>query len=245
MRFLNSWLVGRGPVNRNVSRILIAMFNRLIQLFGEKKMKPSEDATAKLAEAWHDQKSKLMEAVLGREHDMVMHAIIPYAIGGGLDLYYYPHSIPGAAIATKELSELPNQGSSNRIFSCYELAMFTRHALNLDHAMDGSTPFGRAHSNINRILNCIGGYSASATLNPNETCEFPAEMDHVGGKCLIFDAYGSAGSKRTRGFGVLAVIEIHRSEMDFARSAGGAELIERLKAAGHYPYSDLDRDPVA
>ena len=68
-------------------------------------------------------------------------------------------------------------------------------------------------------------------------------MEKVGGKCLIFDAYGLRG--RERSFGVLAIIEIHRSEMDFARSAGGAELIKRLKAAGHYPYSDLDREPVA
>jgi hypothetical protein len=221
----------------------IAMFNRLKQLFGSKD-KPSEDAAAKLAEAWHEQKSKLMEAVLGREHNMVMHAIVPYALGGGLDLYYYPHSIPGTAIATKELSELPGQGSTNRVYSCYELAMFTRHPLNLDHAQDDSTPFGQAHANINSILNCIAPYSASATLNPNETCEFPAEMEYVGGKCLIFDAYGCSNSSQVNDFGILAVIEIHRSEMDFARSAGGCELLQKLKAAGHYPYSDLDRDPV-
>lgn len=221
------------------------MFNRIKKLFGATKEKPSVGETAKLAEAWNDRKSKLMETVLGREHDMVMHAIIPYAVGGALDLYYFPHSIPGTAIATKELSVLPEQGSSNRVFSCYELAMFTRHPLDLDAAKDDSTPFGRAHSNIKRILNRIAPYSASATLNPNETCEFPANMEHVGGKCLIFDAYGSPSSEQKRSFGVLAIIEIHRSEMDFARSAGGAELIQRLKAGGHYPYSDLDRDPVA
>jgi hypothetical protein len=221
------------------------MFNRLKKLFGSRKETPSKDATAKLAEAWQDQKSTLMEAILGREHDMVMHAIIPYAIGGGLDLYYYPHLIPGTAIATKELSDLPDQGSSNRVFSSYELAMFTRHTLNLDHAKDDSTPFGRAHSNINRILNCIARYSASATLNPKETCEFPADMEHLGGKCLIFDAYGPPTTGEVRGFGVLIVIELHRSEMEFARSSGGSELIQRLKAGGHYPYSDLERDPVA
>lgn len=221
------------------------MFKRLKQLFGSKKETLSDEEAAKLAEAWHDQKSKLMEALLGREHDMVMHAIIPYAIGGGLDLYYYPHSIPGTAIATKELSDLPGQGSSNRVFSCYELAMFTRHSLNLDHAKDDSTPFGQAHASVNRILNCIAPYSASVTLNPNETCEFPAGMEHVGGKCLIFDAYGPPSSEPTHGFGVLAAIEIHQSEMAFARAAGGSELIQRLKAAGHYPYSDLDREPVA
>src|SRR3954469_329259 len=166
------------------------MFNRLKKLFGSRKEGPSGEAAARLAKEWHDEKSKLMEKILGPEHDIVMHAIIPYAVGGGLDLYYYPHSIPGTAIATKELSELPDHGSSNKVFSCYELAMFTRHPLNLDNAKDDSTQFGRAHSNINRILNRVAPFSASATLNPNETCEFPAEMAHVGGKCLIFDAYG-------------------------------------------------------
>ena len=33
--------------------------------------------------------------------------------------------------------------------------------------------------------------------------------------------------------------------MNFARKNGGAKLIKRLKAAGHYPYSDMNRKPVA
>jgi hypothetical protein len=238
--------ITRSPLVGAIGVIPIHMFNRLKKLFGSGKEQPSEDATAEDAEAWQEEKSKLMEAILGREHDMVMHAIIPYALGGGLDLYYYPNGVPGTAIATKELSESQGEGSSNRVFSCYEIAMFTRHPLNLDQAKDDATAFGRAHTNINSILNYIAPYSASATLNPNETCEFPAEMEHVGGKCLIFDAYGDPpNGDEPRAFGILAIIEIHRSEMDFARSAGGSELIQRLKTAGHYPYSDLDRDPVA
>jgi hypothetical protein len=123
-----------------------------------------------LAQRWYDRKSALMEGMLGKEHDMVMHAIIPYAIGGGLDLYYYPNGIRGTAIATKELTELPKQGSSNRAFKCYELVMFTRHPIDLDAAKDEETPFGKAHMTINSILNQIAPYSAQATLNPNETC---------------------------------------------------------------------------
>lgn len=45
---------------------------------------------------WYDRKSALMEESLGEEHDMVMHGIIPYAIGGFLDLDYYPNGMPGA-----------------------------------------------------------------------------------------------------------------------------------------------------
>ena len=186
-----------------------------------------------------------MEASLGKEYDMVMHALIPYAIGGSLDLYYYPNGLPGTAIATKELSELPNQGSTNDVYRLYELVMFTKHRLDPDAAMNEKTEFGRAHMNINTILNLIARYSAEAKLNPNETCEFPSEMERVGGKCLIFDGYASHTDEVAESFGLLGIIEIFRSEMDYARKHGGAELIERLKAKGHYPYSDLDRNPVA
>jgi hypothetical protein len=203
------------------------------------------EADEELAQRWYDRKSSLMEASLGNEHDMVMHALIPYAIGGGLDLYYYPNGLPGTAIATKELSELPNQGSSNRLYRSYELVMFTKHRLDLNEARNGNTEFGRAHMNINAILNPIARYSAQATLNPNETCEFPADMEYVGGKCLVFDGHACHTDDVADHFGLLAVIEIFRSEKEYARKHGGADLIKRLKAKGYYPYSDLDREPVA
>ena len=64
-----------------------------------------------------------MVELLGEEHNMVMHAIIPYAIGGGLDLYYFPNGIAGTAVATKELCETPGEGSSNDVFRGYELVV--------------------------------------------------------------------------------------------------------------------------
>ena len=204
----------------------------------------NEEQDEQLAQEWHDHKSSLMEHALGKEHDVVMHSIIPYAVGGGLDLYYYPNGIAGTAIATKECCESPNEGSTNDTFDLYELVMFTKHPLSLDDAQKDSTPFGKIHSNINAILNVVTPYSAQATLNPNETCEFPADMETLGGKCLIFAAYGDQSKAKAK-FGLLAVIEVFRCEMEFAREQGGAKLLEKLKQAGHYPYSDLDREPVA
>ena len=221
------------------------MFDRLKKLIGAAKPHPPADSETNLASGWYDQKSEIMAAILGPEHSMVMHATIPYGVGGFLDLYYYPNGLPGTAIATKELSELPGQGSSNLAFACYELAMFTRHTLNISEARDESTAFGHAHATINRVLNYIARYSSATSLNPKETCAFPAEMKLVGGKCLIFDAYGVPDDDTFRTFGILAVIEVHPSEMNFARSEGGSALIARLKNAGYYPYSDLDREPVA
>jgi hypothetical protein len=215
------------------------MWNWLKNLFSRKKL---YDEAA--SEAWYDEKSSLMEAILGKEHDMVMHAMIPYALGGALDLYYFPNGIEGVAVATKELSEVPGEGSTNDWFDCYELAMFTKEELSLEDAHHEETRFGAIHTNINAILNCIARYSEQARLNPGETCEFPEDMDTVGGKCLIFDGYGAFDNADRQPFGILAAIEVFRQEMDFARENGGSVLIERLKQAGHYPYSDLDREPV-
>jgi hypothetical protein len=84
-------------------------------------MNENEDQDEIAAREWYDRKSALMVEILGEEHNMVMHAIIPYAIGGGLDLYYFPNGIEGTGVATKELSEIPGEGSSNDVFDCYEL----------------------------------------------------------------------------------------------------------------------------
>lgn len=218
------------------------MFDRIRRLFRPKKPEPVDDGAAHAA--WDEHKSRVMERFLGKEHDMVMHAIIPYAVGGTLDLYYFPNGIPGTAVATKELSELPEQGSSNKIFKSYEMVMFTRQTLNLDQARDRETDFGKAHSNINRILNFMARYSAEASLNPGETCEFPEDFEHVGGKCLLFDGYGPHTDDVAKKFGLLIVIEVFRSEMEFARENSGAALLAKLKESGHHPYSDLDRQPV-
>jgi hypothetical protein len=62
---------------------------------------PMAEAEQEAWQAWYDRKSTLMEEMLGKEHDMVMHSMIPYAIGGNLDLYYYPNGVTGTGVATK------------------------------------------------------------------------------------------------------------------------------------------------
>jgi hypothetical protein len=41
-----------------------------------------------------------------------------------------------------------------------------------------------------------------------------------------------------------ASLEVFRSEMEYAMEHGSAGVLKKLKAEGHYPYSDLDRKPV-
>jgi hypothetical protein len=211
------------------------------KLFGRKRL--SEEEEERLENEWYEKKSGLMEALLGKEHDMVMHAVIPYEIGGALDLYYYPNGISGTGVATKELSFACRDSSTNDWFEKYELVMFTREQLDLDQAQDESSPFGEAHQNISSILNPIARYSEEAKLNPNETCEFPSDIEGIGGKCLIFSAYETAEGKSDN-FGLLAIIEVFRSEMEYAMDQGGDMLLGLLKEKGIYPYSDMNREPV-
>jgi len=42
----------------------------------------------------------------------------------------------------------------------------------------------------------------------------------------------------------LLCIEIFRSEMEYSRKYGSRSLLTKLKEAGFYPYSDLNRKPV-
>ena len=108
------------------------------------------------------------------------------------------------------------------VFESYELVMLTRHAISLDDAKNKKSAFGRAHHSIIALLDGLSRYCAEATLNPNDTSQ-------LGGKCLLFDAYGNDGKPAE--LGMLAVIKVFRA-------------IAKLKEAGHSPYSDMDRAPV-
>lgn len=204
-----------------------------------------DDPHYELACRWYDHKTSILEGWLGKEHDLVSHAIIAFEVGGTLDLFYFPQPTGGTAIATKEVSELPNFGPSNDVFRSYELVMFTRESLDLDVALDPTTSFGKAHRVMRSMLNVVARYSSHARLNPRETCEFPPDVEHIGGRCLIFDKFAVHSDEMVQEFGLLAMIEVFRSEMDFARKRGGASLIKRLKSKSIWPYSDLDRKPVA
>jgi hypothetical protein len=70
-------------------------------------------------------------------------------------------------------------------------------------------------------------------------------MPRVGGKCLIFDGFSCHTDALAERFGLLAVVEVFRTEMEFARRKGVPKLISRLRSRGHHPYSDLDRPTVA
>jgi len=211
------------------------------KLFGKKQTQ--KDFTEEEWNQHYELKQKGLEAVLGKMHDMVGHAIVPFDIGGTLDIYYFLQGIPGTGFATMELIKPDGTGPIPNRLGTYELVSFSK--LPYDSS-ENESPFNKIQGRLNGIMTSIAYYSLQAKLEPKETAEVPGDEGEPN-FCLLFDNYNPNGQEFRIGensHGLLLIIEIFKDEMDFARNNGTDKLIEKLKSSGHYPYSDLDRESV-
>jgi hypothetical protein len=184
-----------------------------------------------------------LENVLGKMHGVVGHAIIPFSIGGAVDMYYFSNHIKGTGFATMELLNPDGFGPKSNRIGTYELVAFTK--LDYNDNEDEPTDFNKIERRFCGIFTTIGNYSSQAILNPNETIEVPNETED--NYCLILDNYKPESKVfkiGERNHHLLLCLEVFRSEMEFARKNGSEKLIQLLKEKGIYPYSDLDRNPV-
>ena len=215
----------------------------------KKKPKPKDDDVDEddIAERWLAHRTAFMQRVLGKRLKTYKPSGWPFKLGGKVDIFFYPRGIPGTGFATLDLSQILQLASQNKVFDYYELVMFTRAPMSLPKLKRRTTKLGRAFHNARGLLTSIGWGSAERSLNPGNTVEFPDDGEEHAGKCFIVDDYsGHRGvvDKHLK-FGVMVVIEIFRSEMKWACKRDGSKLIAKLKEAGHYPYTDMNRKPVA
>lgn len=216
----------------------------LKRLFGKKEKPVVKEFTEEEHNKDYELKLNGLENILGEMHNLVGHAIIPFSIGGAVDMYYFPNHIKGTGFATMELLDPDGNGPLNNRLGTYELVAFTKYDYNKNEKIQ--TPFNLAERKACGFLTAIGMYSSQAVLNPNETIEVP-NGEGEENTCLVFDDYDPQGKGfliGDRKHHLLLCLQIFRSEMDFARSNGSDELFKLLKEKGHYPYSDLDREPV-
>ncbi len=195
-------------------------------------------------EKHYEAKSEALEKILGKMHEFVGHAIIPFQVGGAVDMYYFPNAMDGTAFVTMELIEPDGSGPRPNRMGTYELIAFTKQKIETSN--EENSLFNKIERRICGIFTSIGNYSFQAKLEPGETCEIPGEEGKKN-KYLVFDEYKNGDEVfeiNERKHGLLLIIEIYRSEMEYAMSNGSKELFKKLKEKGYYPYSDLDRDPV-
>lgn len=190
----------------------------------------------------YEEKKSAMESILGPLGDLVGHAIIPFEIGGAVDMYYFHEAMDGTAFATMELIEPDGSGPKPGRIGTFELVAFTRQEFTAER--DG--PFSSIERRFCGIFTTLGNYASQAVLNPRETCEVPAGEDEDN-RCLVFDEWKKPGVEfeiRGKKHGLLLCIEVFRNEMEYAMENGTLRLLQKLKKSGHYPYSDLEREPV-
>jgi hypothetical protein len=221
----------------------MGLFDRL---FGKKKPEEqivSVEFTEEQYENDYEHKKQGLEVVLGEMYRIVGHAIIPFSVGGAVDMYYFTKHIPGTGFATMELLDPNGNGPKPNRLGTYELVAFTKETYNESDNSDAA--FNTIERHICGIFTTIGFYSSQAVLNPNETCEIPTNEGE--NKCIIFDDYKPDGREfyvNSRKHHLLLCLEVFRSELEYARKNGSIQLLQLLKQAGHYPYSDLNRTPV-
>lgn len=197
-------------------------------------------------ERYYEAKKAALERVLGPMHDNVGHALIPFQLGGAMDMYFFPNGIPGTGFATMELIEPDGCGPKPNRIGTYELVAFTKQTMPSPSDDSEDHPFSQIESRLCGLLTTIGAYSYDAVLKPGETAEGPGPEGEPN-ICLIFDNYAPDGTPfeiNGKKHCLLLLIEVFRSEMEYARMKGTAAVLSKLKEAGHYPYSDLNRTPV-
>lgn len=233
MRFALAW---------TLALLLIASCSKKEANDSSAKTQPS--FTEEEVNQYHELKLAGMQKVLGSMRDEVGRAIVPWKEGGTLDMYYFSSGIAGTGLATMELINPDGNGPVPNNDGTYELLAFTKHGFSNDTT--STDPFYRMDRSMNKVFTAIANYAMANQIQPGETTEIPEDGSVT--KFFVFDAYRPNGTEFMIGdkkHGLLLVIEIHREELDFATNHGSAELLKRLKDAGYYPYSDLDRKPVA
>jgi hypothetical protein len=217
----------------------------LKKLFGGKKEIeiPVKEFTEEELNKDYELKEQGLESVLGKMYKMVGHAIIPFSIGGAVDMYYFPNHIPGTGFATMELLDPDGNGPLQNHLGTYELVAFTKLAINEDS--ENTNDFNLIERRFCGILTTIANYSFQAVLNPNETIEVPNGTKE--NNCLLLVLYKPENKEfkiGEREHHLLLCLEVFRSEMEYARKNGSEKLLDILKEKEIYPYSDLDREPV-
>lgn len=173
-----------------------------------------------------DARLAALESVLGKSDGRVLHAPVPFNLGGQADVLIFRNHIPGRIAATCELLGEPSQKQNS--LGSFELAVAQRE----DQDWGPSVISQLARYTCEHRV----GLGNTMDLGPN----FPKGSTMAG---LLFAAYRRfeyAGSKA----GLLLCISITREEMEACQAGRTKQVFAALKSSGVYPYSDLFRTSV-
>ena len=174
-----------------------------------------------------DARLAALESVLGPSDDSVLHSPVPFELGGPADVLIFREHVEGVVYVTAGVigdeDALPGDGGQ------YELMICLR---------DGEdwAP---------QLLSQLAMYTREAVLNSGDTMDIgPALPQPTQLSAFLYHSY-AAITVNEQPATVLLCVGITKDELAFASKKGSAALIERLKEAGIYPFTDLGRKSVS
>jgi len=184
---------------------------------------------------WFEAKLQALERILGPADRDILSARVPLHLGGESSVFIFRHAPfanGGIAYVTSDLIGMRKQ-RRNRLGQ-YELMMCTR----------------RESAGAPELLGKLAKYTLDEALEPGETMDIgPAMPEDSTISALLFvePRIADGGeSFEVRGVkaGVLLCIGITARELEAIRRHGATGILERLKAAGVFPFTEVRRRDV-
>jgi hypothetical protein len=173
-----------------------------------------------------DERKNAIESVLGPADDTVLHAVVPFHLGGQADVLTFRKHIAGRVAATCELLGAPAQ--KRNLLGTYELVVAHR---------DGSD-WGP------NVISSLARYTCDALLQPGDTMDIrstvPAKSTIAG---FFFDDYKRMYFKGVLS-GLLLCIGLTADELSACKRGKRKAVYDALVAKKVFPYTDLYRASV-
>lgn len=168
--------------------------------------------------------------ILGKPADKVLHAVIPFHLGGFADVLPFPEHVPGITYVTAEMSG-QDVGQRPSTLGNYELMICARQEL--QEAGD--------------LISKLARYTCDAELEPGETMDVGTFFGDSTIRALLF-THPSEQSMHFeflgQRYGLLLCVGITSEELAFKQARGSAGLLTLLKQHGVFPYTTPNRRSV-
>jgi len=177
-----------------------------------------------------DARVAALTPILGKPADTVLHAVIPFQLGGSADVLPFPDFTPGITYVTAELTG-EDVGQRPTTLGKYELMICASQELK------------KAGDLISRLAR----YTCDAELEPGQTMDIgtffgdsairASFFTHPGEQSVHFEFLGER-------YGLLLCIGITGEELTYKKAHGSESLLALLNQHGVFPYTIPDRPSV-
>lgn len=177
-----------------------------------------------------DARIAALTLILGKPANTVLHAVVPFQLGGSADVLPFPDYVPGMTYVTAEMTG-ENVGQRPSTLGNYELMICTPREL----------------QKAGNLISKLARYTCEAELEPGETMDIGAFFGDSTLRALLFwhprDEPVHFEFLEER-YGLLLCVGITAEELGFKKTNGSEDLLSLLKAHGVFPYTIPNRESV-